>query len=98
MPGSGPPTLRSPRLVRALGKPFREAHLITGLLVKIAEDKNCGLEELPLSDMQAIESGITEEVFGVLKLENSVKSRNSFGGTAPANVKAACSAARQRFL
>ena len=85
-------------LVKALGKPFREAHLITGSLVKIAEDKECKLEELSLKDMQVVDNDITEDVFRVLKLENSINSRNSFGGTAPANVKAACVAARLKYL
>ena len=85
-------------LVRVLGKPFREAHHITGPLVRLAEDKACGLEELSLADMQAIESGITEDIFVVLRLENSVNSRTSFGGTAPANVRAACTAAKDKYL
>jgi len=85
-------------LVRVLGKPFREAHHITGALVKLAEDKGCGLEELSLNDMQGIESGITEDVFGVLSLENSVNSRMSYGGAAPENVKAACAAAKEKYL
>ena len=85
-------------LVKALGKPFREAHLITGSLVKIAEDRECKLEELSLKDMQAVDNEITEDVFRVLKLEISINSRNSFGGTAPANVKVACAAARSKYL
>ena len=51
-----------------------------------------------MADMQAIESGITEDIFVVLRLENSVNSRTSFGGTAPANVKAACTAAKDKYL
>jgi len=85
-------------LVKALGKPFREAHLITGSLVKIAEDKKCKLEELSLKDMRAVDNEINEDVFRVLKLENSINSRNSFGGTAPANVEAACAVARSKYL
>ena len=85
-------------LVRVLGKPFRDAHYITGILVKLAEDNGCGLENLSLTDMQAIESGITEDVFGVLSLENSVNSRTSYGGAAPENVKAACAAAKDKYL
>ena len=85
-------------LVQHLGKPFREAHFITGSLVKLAEDNKCELEELSLSEMQVIDSGITNDVFGVLKLENSVNSRDSFGGTAPNIVKAACVTARKKYL
>ncbi len=85
-------------LVRVLGKPFREAHHITGVLVRLAEDNACGLEALSLADMQAIESGITEDIFRVLSMENSVNSRSSHGGTAPANVRAACAVAKDKYL
>lgn len=85
-------------LVRVLGMPFRDAHHVTGALVKLAEDKGCGLEDLSLADMQGVEVGITDQVFEVLGVENSVNSRTSQGGTAPANVLAAVEAARARFL
>ena len=49
---------------------------------------------LPLADMQAVEPRITADVFGVLGVEQSVKSRTSYGGTAPANVRDAA----QRWL
>jgi argininosuccinate lyase len=85
-------------IVRKLGLPFREAHHITGKIVKRAEDKGVGLEALSLADMQGVEKRITRDVFGVLSVENSVASRTSFGGTAPANVRKAVAAARKRFL
>jgi argininosuccinate lyase len=85
-------------LVRVAGIPFREAHHSTGTLVKMAEDKDCGLEDLTLSEMQSIEAAITDEVFAVLGVENSVASRISEGGTAPNNVRPAVAAARKRFL
>jgi len=83
-------------LVRVQGMPFRQAHHVTGSLVKLAEDKNCGLEDLSLDDMQSIESGISEDVFAVLGVDNSVASRTSEGGTAPVNVAAAAALARKR--
>ena len=85
-------------LVRELGMPFREAHHVTGRLVKLAEDRGCGLAELDLASMRAVEPRITEAVFAVLSLEASVASRKSFGGTAPERVRAAAAAARERFL
>ncbi len=85
-------------LVRVAGIPFRKAHHITGTLVKMAEDKGCGLEDLSLADLQSIEAAITDQVFAVLGVDNSVASRTSEGGTAPANVTAAAAAARKRFL
>ncbi len=74
-------------LVRVLNLPFREAHHVTGRLVGLASARNIGLEKLSLAEMQAVEPRITDDVFGVLGVERSVKSRVSFGGTAPANVR-----------
>lgn len=85
-------------LVRVLGMPFRDAHHVTGSIVKLAEEQNKGLEALDLSDMQTIEPQITADVFDVLGVENSIRSRTSFGGTAPENVSAAVRQARKRFL
>ena len=75
-------------LVRAAGLPFREAHHVTGALVKRAEALGCDLPDLPLSEMQAVHPAITSEVFGVLGVHNSVASRTSLGGTAPVQVRA----------
>ena len=85
-------------LVRVLAMPFREAHNVTGRLVRLAEKKGCGLEDLSLEEMGAVEAGITADVFDVLGVENSVKSRTSFGGTAPDMVRRAAAEARRRFL
>jgi argininosuccinate lyase len=74
-------------LVRVLKKPFREAHHITGSIVKRAEEMNVALDKVPLAEMQKIEPGITQDVFTVLTLEASVNSRMSLGGTAPGRVK-----------
>jgi argininosuccinate lyase len=73
-------------LVRELKMPFRDAHHVTGSIVKAAEAKGLDLDQLPLSAMQAIEPRITKAVFSVLSVDNSVKSRTSYGGTAPQNV------------
>jgi len=85
-------------LVRALGLPFRRAHHITGEIVKRAEARGCTLAELPLAELQAVEPAITPAVYEALAVERSVASRTSFGGTAPARVREAAAAARQRFL
>lgn len=74
-------------LVRALNLPFREAHHVTGRIVGIAAERSVGLEKLPLETMQEVEPRITEDVFSVLGVEKSVKSRVSYGGTAPENVR-----------
>ncbi len=73
-------------LVRVLHLPFRTAHHVTGRLVALAEAKSVDLAGLTLAEMQAVEPGITEAIFGVLTVEASVASRTSYGGTAPSNV------------
>ena len=74
-------------LVRELDLPFREAHHVTGSLVKMAEDRGCDLPDLSLADMQTVQSNITAAVFDVLGVHNSVASRQSYGGTAPDQVR-----------
>lgn len=74
-------------LVRALGMPFRDAHHVTGSLVKMAEDKSCDLPELSLEEMQTVCADITEDVFSVLTVANSTQSRKSYGGTSPVRVR-----------
>jgi argininosuccinate lyase len=76
-------------LVRRLNMPFREAHHVTGRVVALAESRGVGLEALTLADLHAVEPRLTEEVFGVLGVENSVASRTSYGGAAPENVRKA---------
>ena len=75
-------------LVRVLNLPFREAHHVTGSLVALAEKKGCDLPDLSLAEMQGVHAGITQDVFAVLGVENSVNSRMSYGGTAPEQVRA----------
>jgi argininosuccinate lyase len=75
-------------LVRSLKMPFRDAHHVTGTLVAKAEAKGVDLSGLTLAEMQAVEPRITQGVFDVLTVEASVRSRTSYGGTAPANVAA----------
>ncbi len=75
-------------LVRALGLPFREAHHVTGSLVALAEKKGCDLPDLSLAELTSVHPGITQEVYSVLGVQNSVRSRQSYGGTAPDQVRA----------
>ena len=74
-------------LVRVINLPFRDAHHVTGSIVALAEKQNLRLHELTLEDMQSIEPKITKDIFNVLSVENSVKSRKSYGGTAPTEVR-----------
>jgi argininosuccinate lyase len=75
-------------LVRRLGMPFRQAHHVTGRVVALAASRNVGLENLSLEDLKTIEPAFEPDVLDVLGVEKSVASRTSYGGTAPANVKA----------
>ena len=74
-------------LVQTLKMPFRDAHHVTGRIVARAASENVALHLLPLHEMQIIEPRITKDVFDVLSADNSVKSRVSYGGTAPKNVR-----------
>ncbi len=75
-------------LVQRLGLPFRQAHHVTGTLVAMAEARGCDLPDLSLAEMNSVHGGITQEVYSVLGVENSVRSRVSYGGTAPDQVRA----------
>lgn len=75
-------------LVREAGLPFRDAHHATGALVAAAEKRGVDLPDLTLVEMQAVNSAITEAVYEVLGVHNSVASRQSYGGTAPDQVRA----------
>lgn len=85
-------------LVRELGIAFRNAHHITGSIVKLAESSARQLHEVTLAEMQIIEPKITEKVFEFISVEKSVNSRNSFGGTAPSQVKAAIKHAQESYI
>jgi len=84
-------------LARTLKMPFRDAHHITGRIVASAAKAGVPLHLLPLKHMQAIEPRITAATLKVLSVEASVKSRDSFGGTAPKNVQAQAKAWLRRL-
>lgn len=84
-------------LVREAGLPFREAHHVTGRAVAMAETRGIGLEALSLDDLQTLHPGITAAVFDVLGIDASVRSRTSFGGTAPENVRREIAGWRERL-
>jgi argininosuccinate lyase len=82
-------------LVREANVPFREAHHITGHAVKAAEERSCALADLPLADLRAIDPRIDERAFSVLTVDASVRSRTSYGGTAPERVREQIRSARR---
>ncbi|KYO49438.1 argininosuccinate lyase [Tistrella mobilis] len=85
-------------LVRVVGLPFREAHHLTGRVVRAAETRGLRLDELSAEDLAAVDARITAEAMAVLTVDASVRSRMSFGGTAPDGVRARAAEARERFL
>jgi len=84
-------------LVRTLKMPFREAHHVTGRIVGLASAKGVALEALSLAEMQGVEPRVTAQALEVLGVENSVRSRTSYGGTAPDNVRAQAEAWLKRL-
>jgi argininosuccinate lyase len=82
-------------LVREADVPFREAHHITGRAVKAAEERGCGLADLTVDDLKAIDERIDGRVFDVLSIDASVRSRTSYGGTAPVRVCQQVAAAKE---
>lgn len=82
-------------LVREAKLPFREAHHVTGAVVALAEKQNCSLADLTLDQFQAIDKRIDSDVFSVLSVDASVRSRSSYGGTAPDQVRVQIAKARK---
>jgi argininosuccinate lyase len=74
-------------LVKTLKMPFREAHHVTGRIVALAAERGAAIEKLSLAELQSVEPRITGDAYDVLGVERSVRSRTSYGGTAPANVR-----------
>ena len=85
-------------LVKNFKMPFREAHILTGKIVLLAETKMTSLEGLTLDDIQSIVPNADLKILEVVKIQNSVSSRVSYGGTAPKNVLKAIKNAKKRFL
>jgi argininosuccinate lyase len=83
-------------LVRQANIPFRDAHEITGHIVKLAEEKGIPLDGLTIEDFKLIDHRIDSRIHKVLSVESSVRARKSYGGTAPGNVLA--QAARWKSL
>ncbi|MBR4741285.1 MAG: argininosuccinate lyase, partial [Desulfovibrio sp.] len=70
-----------------LGIPFRSAHHLTGQAVALAEKKGCRLEELTLSELQALAPQINQDVYTCLDVKAAVLRRETYGGTGPKSVQ-----------
>ena len=85
-------------LVQEAGVPFRDAHAITGRIVRLADENGCDLKDLALVDLQAIEPRISADAVALLDPATAIARRTSEGGTAPSEVAKQIARARQRFL
>ena len=79
------------------GLPFRDAHEAVGLAVRRAEELGVDLPQLSLAELQRFSPLVEEDIFTVLTVEGSLASRRHIGGTAPEQVRAAISRARQQL-
>jgi argininosuccinate lyase len=76
------------------GLPFRDAHHACGSAVAYAVEKQLDLAELSLDELQRFSPLITADIFEHITLEASLAARQTYGGTAPAQVRAAIARAR----
>ena len=79
------------------GVPFREAHGIVGRAVAHCIDLGCELEDLTIDQLQQHSRLIEDDVFAVLRVEGSVNSRISTGGTGLRRVEEAVSLAEKQM-
>ena len=79
------------------GVPFRDAHAVVGSAVAQAAQREVGLADLELGELQALSPHIDADVYAVLSVAGSVAARDHFGATAPSAVRAAIAAARERI-
>ena len=79
------------------GVPFRDSHETVAKAVRTAEKKGCDLSEFTLSELQKFSQLIEKDIFSILTLDGSMKSRNHTGGTAPSQVRKAIKSARKNL-
>ncbi len=84
-------------LVQNADMPFREAHEVTGRIVRLAEDRGVTLDRLALEDLRAVAPALGNEVYAVLDPARALAGRSSAGGTAPERVRQAVAAARRQL-
>ncbi len=74
-------------IVREYKYPFRKAYSVTSKIVNLAEKKGKKLDELTIEEIKTIDKKLDEDVLRLFNLENSVKSKKSYGGTSFENIK-----------
>ncbi|MEE8222502.1 MAG: argininosuccinate lyase [Nitrosomonadaceae bacterium] len=77
------------------GLPFRDAHEAVAQAVRFAEKKGCDLSALTLPELRKFSRLVEKDIFRVLTIDGSIKSRNHTGGTAPSQVRKAIKLARK---
>jgi argininosuccinate lyase len=68
------------------GVPFREAHEVTGALVRYCEDHDRELSELDDDELAAVDPRLSGQLRSVLTVGGAIRARSSYGGTAPERV------------
>ena len=74
-------------MVKELGYPFRKAYIVTAKIINIAEKKKKRIQELNIKELNIIEPNLNNDIYKILNLENSVRSKKSYGGTSFENIK-----------
>ena len=87
------------------GLPFRDAHEAVALAVRAADVKGCDLPQFSLDELRIAMAHVPgaaerlgDDIFAVLTVEGSLASRRHIGGTAPEQVRAAITRARQHIV
>jgi argininosuccinate lyase len=78
------------------GVPFRIAHEVVGKAVRVALDKQRELHDLSLEELQQIDANFDSAFYDFVKLKNVLAIHDVPGGTAPARVREAITAARKK--
>jgi argininosuccinate lyase len=79
------------------GVPFRDAHEAVARAVRLAVERGCALDALPLADLQRLAPQVGDDVRAALTTAGSLAARDHVGGTAPAQVRAQVAQWRARL-
>jgi argininosuccinate lyase len=79
------------------GAPFRQAHEIVGQIVREAERAGKPFSALPIETLQKFSPLFAPDFYDALKLESALAGPDVEGGTAPARVRDAIDAAKERL-
>ena len=79
------------------GIPSRMAHERIGKAVQLCLERNCELQDLPLSELKALSPAFGEDFYDSLKLASVLAIHDVPGGTAPGRVRQAIVTARKHI-